>query len=711
MNIFELLHERYKLPVKPKLFEAFSGIGCQLMAFKRLGIEVESIGFSEIDKYAIQSYRAIHGDIKNWGSITDIKGADLPHIDVFTYSFPCTDLSKAGKQKGLTDTRSGLVYEVLRILRELDEVGRKPQVLIMENVVDLVQSKFIKQFQEIQVELEKLGYTNYTQTLNAKKYGVAQNRDRVFMVSILGDYYYEFPKPIPLEKRLKDYLEVDVDEKYYLSDKMLSCFTDMTDRNGLVRGDRFNPHDVDESKYAFAITTLAGNRATDNYVIEPAILTPKRTEYGKSIRKFYEGGEIKESRHNMTKLEPRQDGISNTLTTVQKDNLVIEPIYLNSKVDGKQPSLSDRIYDSESIACAVTTSNFFMPNYTVNEPSGNDVGVVVNAKQKLCNAMLENGNLDKYDMIRHSYTNKRMENLDRKESTDGISATLTTRSDTLGVVVPFGSYYTWSDNQGNINTQCNRAADEDGYALTVACAETGKVAIKEDKKVTPFYIFDLCGTIDVDRSEKYERSRELLQVLWREITKEEIWEEIGRLFNIYKENILQQRLYEKGLFENRETQSNNNKFKNNCEENKRINIEERLLRDMWGEFKNRYTPHRWELEQQQFDKLNDLMSKLPYETTQKEIEMLNLWEKCQGLQLLQQTLHSLQKIWRSNENEEQSKRLRIRKLSPIEVWRLMGIDDEDFYKASQVCSNAQLYKQAGNGIVVDVFASILRTMT
>ena len=132
MNIFEILNEKYVLPPKPKLFEAFSGIGCQLMAFKRLGIEVESVGFSEIDKYAIQSYKAIHGDIKNWGSICDIKGQDLPQIDVFTYSFPCTDLSKAGKQKGLNQTRSGLVYEALRILQELHQVERLPKVLIME---------------------------------------------------------------------------------------------------------------------------------------------------------------------------------------------------------------------------------------------------------------------------------------------------------------------------------------------------------------------------------------------------------------------------------------------------------------------------------------------------------------------------------------------------------------------------------------------------
>ena len=109
--------------------------------------------------------------------------------------------------------------------------------------------------------------------MNAKDYGVAQNRDRVFMVSILGNYYYEFPKKTKLEKRLKDYLQSEVDEKYYLSDKLLTCFTDMTNRNGLVRGDRFNPHNIDESKYAFAITTLAGNRATDNFIKEKSMIT------------------------------------------------------------------------------------------------------------------------------------------------------------------------------------------------------------------------------------------------------------------------------------------------------------------------------------------------------------------------------------------------------------------------------------------------------
>lgn len=212
------------------------GIGCQRLAFDQLGIEVEMVGISEIDKYALQSYMAIYGDTKNFGSICDIQS--LPEVDVFTWSFPCTDLSKAGKQKGLTNTRSGLVYEVLRILHNTEH---KPKVLIMENVVDLVQTKFIREFQSIQHELELMGYTNYAETMNAKDYGVAQNRDRVFMVSILGEYYYEFPKPFPLEKKWKDYKEDNVDEKYYIKSDLIEHIEKTgVDRGNYIQYDRYN---------------------------------------------------------------------------------------------------------------------------------------------------------------------------------------------------------------------------------------------------------------------------------------------------------------------------------------------------------------------------------------------------------------------------------------------------------------------------------------
>lgn len=142
-----------------------------------------------------------------------------------TYSFPCQDLSLAGKQKGMTKgshTRSGLLWEVERILDECN--GELPQILLMENVPQVIGKKNIKDFQLWRSKLEKLGYSNYVELLNAKNYGIPQNRNRCFMVSILGKYHYSFPKKIKLEKRLKDLLEDKVDEKYYLSDKAVNGF-------------------------------------------------------------------------------------------------------------------------------------------------------------------------------------------------------------------------------------------------------------------------------------------------------------------------------------------------------------------------------------------------------------------------------------------------------------------------------------------------------
>jgi DNA (cytosine-5)-methyltransferase 1 len=145
----------------------------------------------------------------------------------------------------------------------MQEHNKLPQVLIMENVVDLVQVKFIEQWKEIQFEIEQMGYTNYTFTMNAKNYGVAQNRDRVFMVSILGKYYYEQPKPIPLEKRLKDYLELNVDLSYYLSDKMIKYIS--TDN-----GKWSYPVPTINREVASTINTGEGSRRTDasNYIAD-----------------------------------------------------------------------------------------------------------------------------------------------------------------------------------------------------------------------------------------------------------------------------------------------------------------------------------------------------------------------------------------------------------------------------------------------------------
>ena len=202
---------------KLKVFEAFAGIGAQRMALRNIGVDFEVVGISEIDKFAIKSYEAIHGECPNYGDISKINPKNLPNIDLFTYSFPCQDLSVAGRQEGIVrgKTRSGLLYECEKIIE-----AKKPKYLLLENVKNLIGKRHKQDFDNWLKYLENLGYTNYYKVLNAKDFGIPQNRERVFCISILGKHTpYTFPNFIPLTKNIKDILEYKVDNKYYLSDE------------------------------------------------------------------------------------------------------------------------------------------------------------------------------------------------------------------------------------------------------------------------------------------------------------------------------------------------------------------------------------------------------------------------------------------------------------------------------------------------------------
>lgn len=222
---------KYKINRPIRLIELFAGIGAQAKALENLGVDFEHYRICEFDKYAVQSYNAIHGTDFAPSDITKLSGDDLGinNTDRFTYlltySFPCQDLSLAGKQRGMSkgdNTRSGLLWEVERLLNESKEL---PQVLLMENVIQVHGKKNKSDFENWISFLESKGYTNYWQDLNAKDYGVAQNRNRCFMISILGDYFYEFPKKETLTKVMRDYLEPEVDEKYFLSLKGVQYVT------------------------------------------------------------------------------------------------------------------------------------------------------------------------------------------------------------------------------------------------------------------------------------------------------------------------------------------------------------------------------------------------------------------------------------------------------------------------------------------------------
>jgi DNA (cytosine-5)-methyltransferase 1 len=248
---------------KIRVFEAFAGYGSQSMALRRLGIDFEVVGISEIDKYAIQAYMAVHGDTANYGDISKIDWSSVPDFDFLTYSFPCTDISTAGQQKGLAEgsgTRSSLLWECRKAIE-----AKRPKYLLMENVKNLVSKKFTPYLKEWIIFLEGQGYSNYTKVLNAKDFGVPQNRERVFMVSILGEVSFHFPKPFTLEKRLKDVLEKDVDESFYLSEKIVKTFIARNEKNK-AKGNGFKFEPTMGDVIASSILTNAGSRDCDNYV-------------------------------------------------------------------------------------------------------------------------------------------------------------------------------------------------------------------------------------------------------------------------------------------------------------------------------------------------------------------------------------------------------------------------------------------------------------
>ena len=216
-----------------KVFTAFSGYDSQMMALNRVTerhkdeISFDLVGWSEIDKYAIKAHNLIFPQYKdrNYGDISKIDWDKVPDFDLFTYSSPCQDWSAAGLQRGGQEgsgTRSSLLWECRKAI-----IAKRPKYLLLENVKNLVSLKFLTYFKKWCRELEDYGYYNYWKVMNSKDYGVPQNRERVFLLSIRNDVDngdFVFPKEFELTTFLKDVLEENVDDKYYLSEKSIEGF-------------------------------------------------------------------------------------------------------------------------------------------------------------------------------------------------------------------------------------------------------------------------------------------------------------------------------------------------------------------------------------------------------------------------------------------------------------------------------------------------------
>lgn len=373
-----------------KVLSLFSGIGAFERACCRIGLDWELVNYCEIDRWASLSYSMVNQCSESL-NLRDVRAVTAEtvrdrQVDLITYGFPCQDISIAGKQQGFVNdsgesTRSGLFFEALRIIKEL-----RPRYAIAENVKALTSAKFKTEFATVLSSLEEAGYNNYWRVLNAKDYGIPQNRERVFIVSIRRDVDegdFQFPDKEPLMLRLRDMLEPaeSVDEKYYLSteregvrkliaelesryriNSSTAVCVASRGRNPANPSDRTtgSPTEQRLEPNSDGCTNTLTTVQKDNLLLvaEPSVLRYERTEYAREIRTAYEKGEVEERRCNMRQLSPRPDGISNTLTTVQKDNLLAEPgiIQVGNIVNNpNRDSQRGRIYDPSGLAPTLNT--------------------------------------------------------------------------------------------------------------------------------------------------------------------------------------------------------------------------------------------------------------------------------------------------------------------------------------------------------------------
>lgn len=267
MSFFDMGKTPLQITKPIRLIELFAGIGAQAKALERLNVPFEHWKVIEIDKYAVRSYNAIHGTNFEPTDICNVHAEDLEITDtdkytyILTYSFPCTDLSLAGRMGGMgreSGTRSGLLWEVERILRECKNL---PQILLMENVTQVHGKRNLEDWKEWVRALEGLAYTSTYADLNARNYGIPQNRNRTFMVSWLGEHTYKFPEEIPLKTCLKDCLDEDTDDKYYLTDEAVDKLLHNLDARGWKR---LEESVNDEEAWNSAIAEYLKNSTADS---------------------------------------------------------------------------------------------------------------------------------------------------------------------------------------------------------------------------------------------------------------------------------------------------------------------------------------------------------------------------------------------------------------------------------------------------------------
>ena len=543
MNLWEFIYPMKRITKPIRLIELFAGIGSQFKALKVLTQNVESYKICEWAYNSYCSYNAIHiKDYKDYSNgltkeqliekvkgtslnynepltdkqlaskplewlknaynnivathnlvnIMEIHGKDLEIVDtdkyeyIMTYSFPCQDLSLAGKRLGMGvsqskgGTRSGLLWEVERIL---DELENKPQILLMENVPEVIGEKNIEDFHKWESKLEELGYKNYVEILNAKDYGIPQNRKRCFMVSVLGEYAYNFAIKFKREYRLKDLLEKTVDKKYYLTDKHIERISNW----------KAQQKPLESMK--------------NNVLISPTITARGAGEEHSGMvlidTKLFEEGEVVD--FNSSDDFRREHTTEETPCLVahpkfgvvekNKNNSVGIPIVEATKKGYKVAHDGDGVDIGGRMASHRGTVQKGLAQTLKTDC---DIGVVVKDEKPNIIGSYQPNSFCAGQIV----------------DTNGIAPTfLENHGSVMGVIEKndtkrYKNYLTWKNKKGEFNTQCNRAMLENDLSLTIPTGNTPKVAEGEQlriRKLTPLECMRLMGFGNKD----YKAMREI----------------------------------------------------------------------------------------------------------------------------------------------------------------------------------------------------------
>lgn len=375
---------------KLKVLELFGGIGACSTALKRLNINYEIVDYVEIDKYAVKSFNAIHNtnfepqDISNWNK--DIK------VDLIMHGSPCQDFSLAGKQAGGDEgsgTRSSLMYETIRIVEKL-----RPKYVVWENVKNLLSKTHKHNFDNYLKTLEELGYTNYYQILNAKDYEIPQNRERVFTISILNNSKnFEFPVKQELKLKLKDMLDKEVDEKYYLSEKMINY---ITADNEKWSGN--NKESIINRDIATTINTGEGSRRCDasNYVCNDV-----ENNFNLKIKNATKQGYLEAHEGDgvyITNIDKKRGTVQKEMIPTLKINLDIGVVVKNLKIRKLTPKECFRLmgFNDEEFERAAKVNS----NAQLYKQAGNSI--VVNVLQAIFkNLLMKEGKImEKKDEVK-----------------------------------------------------------------------------------------------------------------------------------------------------------------------------------------------------------------------------------------------------------------------------------------------------------------------